>query len=502
MVYPPQHSRHGDTVDLAFRLNAGETRAAVIKWSQPPIVTTDIPLPFYNGWNEVSWYGGEYGHPIVADDWVCTTTNPVTDIHFWGSFSNWNSSTPPYHVPDVFFISFWTDIPTNPIDPQSFSHPGICQQVVATTNYSFEFVGWDWDPRNPSAGPEACYKFHIDLATNDWFYQNPGLGTNIYWINISAYYQLTQLVSYPWGWKSRPRSSTSPAPDDAVLIFDPTAPLPGMVYLAGKPIWWPYWTNSWDMAFQLTTRWPDDLDFGDAPDPTYPTLLASNGARHYIVPGFNLGAIVDAETNGLPNANATGDDTSNLADEDGVVFQNPLLVGTQSWVNVTLTSLTGAGRLDAWLDFNGNGIWDSSEKVFNNFALASGLNALTISIPTNAAVGSTFARFRLSSAGGLLPAGAAADGEVEDYRVVLRQRAPLTNIVITNITLTPSNATIYWTAQTDVHYWLLATTNLSIGMPNWTRIGAEIIGPANSEVETNRWPTNRFYRVVAPYVWP
>ncbi len=28
-----------------------------------------------------------------------------------------------------------------------------------------------------------------------------------------------------------------------------------------------------------------DLDFGDAPDPLYPTLLASNGARHMIIPG-------------------------------------------------------------------------------------------------------------------------------------------------------------------------------------------------------------------------
>ena len=33
-------------------------------------------------------------------------------------------------------------------------------------------------------------------------------------------------------------------------------------------------------------------DFGDAPDPTYPTLLASNGARHVVLPLNNptLGA--------------------------------------------------------------------------------------------------------------------------------------------------------------------------------------------------------------------
>ena len=39
---------------------------------------------------------------------------------------------------------------------------------------------------------------------------------------------------------------------------------------------------------------PTDLaaqtdDFGDAPDPTYPTLIASGGAQHTIVPGMFLG---------------------------------------------------------------------------------------------------------------------------------------------------------------------------------------------------------------------
>ena len=39
-----------------------------------------------------------------------------------------------------------------------------------------------------------------------------------------------------------------------------------------------------------------ELDFGDAPDPTYPTLVNSDGARHVIVPGFHLGWGVDADT--------------------------------------------------------------------------------------------------------------------------------------------------------------------------------------------------------------
>ena len=40
-------------------------------------------------------------------------------------------------------------------------------------------------------------------------------------------------------------------------------------------------------------------------------------------------------------------------------------------------------------------------------------------MPAGATLGVTYARFRLSTAGGLTPTGAAADGEVEDFRVTL-----------------------------------------------------------------------------------
>jgi len=63
-----------------------------------------------------------------------------------------------------------------------------------------------------------------------------------------------QTYQYPWGWKSRPRDTNSLAPDDAVRIYDTTLPTIGKQYRSGSPIFWPDITNSWDMAFQLTTR--------------------------------------------------------------------------------------------------------------------------------------------------------------------------------------------------------------------------------------------------------
>ena len=248
LLYPPPHPWFNTNVDMAFRLNqrTGQQEVSEIKWSQPPVPSTEG----FNGWNELSWYGESQ---IVADDWVCTSTNPVTDIHWWGSFLNWSATEAP-QLPDAFRITFWTDAPNNAAEP--FSHPAQCVWMVTCTNYTYEHVGWDIDPRDPDALPEACFRFHQELATNEWFHQEfspAGIGpTNIWWISIGAVY-FNQFPQFPWGWKTRPRDTNSLAPDDAVRIFLPTAPVPGQPYAVGTNIWWPTASKSWDMAFTLTT---------------------------------------------------------------------------------------------------------------------------------------------------------------------------------------------------------------------------------------------------------
>ena len=159
------------------------------------------------------------------------------------------------------------------------------------------------------------------------------------------------------------------------------------------------------------------IDFGDAPN-SYGTALADDGARHEIVAGFYLGAAADGEPDGLASPDAAGDG----ADDDGVIFDDFLVVNTT--VNLTVTASQG-GSLDGWIDFNADGDFDDAgEQVFSSQALVAGGNALTLDVPGTAIVGSTFARFRLSSAGGLSPIGFAADGEVEDYRVAIESEPP------------------------------------------------------------------------------
>ncbi len=162
------------------------------------------------------------------------------------------------------------------------------------------------------------------------------------------------------------------------------------------------------------------LDFGDAPDPSYPTLFASNGARHRLDGITFLGSLIDAETNGQPSAIANGDDNNNLADEDGVTFLWPLAAGNPCKIKVTAS--VGGAFLNAWIDFNINGSWaDAGEQVFTNKSLIAGDNYLTFIAPSNVVPGQSFARFRFSHQQNLSYTGYASDGEVEDYAVSISE---------------------------------------------------------------------------------
>ena len=152
--------------------------------------------------------------------------------------------------------------------------------------------------------------------------------------------------------------------------------------------------GGWEIA--ISTSQPS-LDFGDAPDPTYPTLVASNGARH-IATGPYLGSLRDGELDGQPSAGATGDDTNGVDDEDGVVFTSGLVAGQMATVDVTASA---GAMLDAWIDFNGDGDWDDAgEQIFNDEAVTTGVNHLSFAVPAIGAgseAGTTYARFRIST---------------------------------------------------------------------------------------------------------
>ena len=169
-------------------------------------------------------------------------------------------------------------------------------------------------------------------------------------------------------------------------------------------------------------------DYGDAPE-TYPVRLADDGARHRRAedatgaPLLGLGQLVDYELDGQPSA-GNGDDTNGLADEDGVRFLNSLRQGSVVRVRVAVSGSV-PGYLSGWFDFDGNDSWqEAGERIFTDVAVMPGVHDLSFVMPAAAATGATYARFRLSTAAELSATGPAPDGEVEDYRVVVRRPKP------------------------------------------------------------------------------
>jgi len=181
---------------------------------------------------------------------------------------------------------------------------------------------------------------------------------------------------------------------------------------------------------------PPPLDFGDAPDsaaaPGYPTLEAHNGARH--IPGGPwLGAsrdYPDEEPDGQPDPAAMGDnlDTDpangglNANDENGI-SGGPLIQAVPVTIDVTVNG--GGGIVQAWVDFDGDSVWQHPGELVFEGHLPDGTHPITVTAPANAVVAPTFARLRISTAGGLTPVGFAADGEVEDHQIIIDPQPPM-----------------------------------------------------------------------------
>ncbi|MEH2244091.1 GEVED domain-containing protein [Nostoc sp.] len=214
-------------------------------------------------------------------------------------------------------------------------------------------------------------------------------------------------------------------------------------------------------GFNVTTEFVSD--FGDAPNSFGEVSHAPSCSNPH------LGATVTGEYNQSYSANADGD-----AGDDGVTLPSSLTPGKTATITVNAST---AGFLNSWIDFNKNGVFDSGEQLnlinvtkgtaatVNNVPLNAGNNTLTFTVPSNATLGSTFARFRFtaSTVATPSPTGSGDAGEVEDYPVTLTGQPKLilvkritriNNQDLTNIvdgrSDVSSNATNYVASPNDV----------------------------------------------------
>lgn len=381
---------------------------------------------------DVKLYDTENMPPLVlADDFECTQTGPISDVHLWGS---WRFD----EVGDPSFISFhlsiWSDVPTNQVNP--YSHPG---EMLWETNVFYpDFTmrqwtnvapgEWWYDPGEDIWEPVSDtliwqFNFLFD-STNSFVQEGTPEKPLVYWLAVRAFINDPKGGMWALGWKC----SSQHWNDDAVYSFEPLQGWNELRYPIGHPLA----EKSMDLAFVITTTNQVEVeawDFGDAPA-VYPVQLAANGARHLIVtgapwfgesPGGPDPDLPDAETDGQPHPQALGDDFAGLSpdDEDGVIFASPLITGQAGLI---MLKLPLAGQVDAWIDFNGDGAWSAGEQIFSG-VLTSGVHMITATPPFGSVVGSSFARFRVGSAAlGSIPViGPWSDGEVEDHAVQIEE---------------------------------------------------------------------------------
>jgi len=198
-------------------------------------------LPDPNGWNvKVD------GPNTVADDFLCTQSGPITDVHFWGSWMDDSVGTI-----DLVHLSIHDDDRSGP-----YSKPG---NLLWQINLDPSIAGSSirpWDPYDPSL-PQGFYdpngqpplvapnnhgqtwQVNLQIPEQDAFTQQEG---NIYWLDIHVVSDWVIGQPTPqFGWKTSPDHFEDDAVYEELITgewFELFNPLPP--------------NESLDMAFVIT----------------------------------------------------------------------------------------------------------------------------------------------------------------------------------------------------------------------------------------------------------
>lgn len=227
------------------------------------------------------------------------------------------------------------------------------------------------------------------------------------------------------------------------------------------------------------------IDWGDNPD-SYKTD-GNTGAAHVVTKYLYLGSTVDGEPAGNASTGSTGDNANNgVNDEDGVTAEILRKTSTSFTVQVTATN-TGSvpAKIIGWIDFNNDGIYQSSEAVM--ITVPAGTNngkfTLTFPVPSGSVLIDNqlvYGRFRLTTDAMITtstPGGLALDGEVEDYAfMVMPCTKPNAGI---DISICLPKTTVNLLDANINEAWILDPSNTntaSIGSTNGEVIGLGFTG--------------------------
>lgn len=125
---------------------------------------------------------------FLADDWRCTSTGPVTDIHVWGSWLEDNVPTAgPNH--GTFVLGIYDDVPAYP-PPVPFSRPGNLLwhgqfhpgQYVARQYATADELFYDPNEMSTLGQDTTVWQYNFSLDPEATFVQQKD---DIYWLAIA-----------------------------------------------------------------------------------------------------------------------------------------------------------------------------------------------------------------------------------------------------------------------------------------------------------------------------
>ncbi|HBJ33517.1 MAG TPA: hypothetical protein DDZ51_01915 [Planctomycetaceae bacterium] len=169
---------------------------------------------------------------------------------------------------------------------------------------------------------------------------------------------------------------------------------------------------------ELTVFVGGGFNFGNAPAP-YPSLLADNGPRHRVDTRFSFGPTVGPDADAVIPGGSTN---------DGIALIGNASPGFPSQFTIDVRADGRAFYVDAWIDWDRDGVFEATEVTRFKSAgaagafpiLGVGVNTVSINVPAGTTAGPTWGRFRLSEIPGLGPVGAAESGEVEDIAILVQ----------------------------------------------------------------------------------
>ncbi len=243
------------------------------KWVQLPDLTP-------NGMDVNATYQlGGTGQPtppfikVLADDFLCRETGPITSIHIWGSWLG------DIVNPNTFFkLSIHDDVPAGVDAP--YSHP------VPIPRWQQEFVPGQYIMRPYASGQEmfyepntdtiigsdtVCFQYNFPIVNDPFIQQGTSTSPIVYWLDVQAFVPGTEV----FGWKTSPDDWN----DDAV--FADTDALGNLIGPMPPPVYWK------DMTYPAGHPYGDDtsinLAFVIVPEPGIGSLLLGSGLVCLIV---------------------------------------------------------------------------------------------------------------------------------------------------------------------------------------------------------------------------